>query len=449
MKNLRILYKSLACSAIIWLFLTGGYRASGKQIVYEKIDVQMTLNRDTSIDIVEHQQVRLNGDWNGLYRYYELIGCDNIEILDVYENDTPYQKGSIDRKGGYILEREKGKLQVKWRSRNVEEPLYADAVTTFTIRYRVMGAIAQHRRRDVLFWKPLFHDTEHSIASAKVTLILPEVIDPNQTEVIFYTEAPFAEWEIDPQNRRSINFIAKEVYLKNKFEIKVSLPKGMLEHYSSAKNRYTYNIKPWILPFGILGTAVVLLVFWYILGRDPHPQPEQISDIDILAIPPGLAGLLVNESFDVQDITATIIDLARRGYLHIKEIKPKTHSESGCWEFQLLQVPEKEELREYEELLIQKLFSDSPVLGKKVNTNQLKNHFYQYIPEIEKQVWQEASNLKWFGISPRGIAGFFLLQGLLVILCSWIFVMIDNLKIILFIIAASVFGVGSGLALVL
>ena len=75
--------RRLICPAVILLFLTFTGIASARQLDYLNIDVQMTLNWDTSIDVIEKQHVRMSGDWNGLYRYYQLAGCDNIEILEM------------------------------------------------------------------------------------------------------------------------------------------------------------------------------------------------------------------------------------------------------------------------------------------------------------------------------------------------------------------------------
>ena len=46
--------------------------------------------------------------------------------------------------------------------------------------------------------------------------------------------------------------------------------------------------------------------------------PEPPSDL-----PPGIAGTLIDESADMQDILATILDLARRGAIEIEEVEEK------------------------------------------------------------------------------------------------------------------------------
>ncbi|MDX1661445.1 MAG: DUF2207 domain-containing protein [Gemmatimonadota bacterium] len=65
-----------------------------------------------------------------------------------------------------------------------------------------------------------------------------------------------------------------------------------------------------------------LLVWWLWLGRDPSPGsivPRWNPPPDLT---PGLAGTLVDQRADVADILATVLDLARRGWLTIREIHP-------------------------------------------------------------------------------------------------------------------------------
>ena len=405
--------------------------ASQRQLVYEHIDVQMVLNSDTSIDVEETQRVRLTGDWNGLYRNYLQYGCDGIEIIDISENDTIYKRGSVRYIHGYIVEQEKGAVKVKWRSRKVTEPPYRDKTTTFKIRYRIIGAVAQYHNRDVLYWKPLFQDREHPVNQASVTLVLPEAVEADRLETVFYTKAFQAKWHIDPRDKASIHFSGQQINPKDKFEIKVSLPKGVLQAYSSSANTYFFHIKPWVFPVGVTATAFILFVIWFLFGNDPVPDPHQLSNVDVFGILPGLAGILIDESFDTKDVSATIIDLGRRGYIRIKEIEKEQGFESGSYEFKLVKVPPDKELTDYEDLLIRKLFSDKLVQGRKVTTDQLENKFYVHIPEIKKKAWQEVKTLGWFETLPEKAQAPFFVFAVIATVISLILTAIENAPMII------------------
>jgi len=67
---------------------------------------------------------------------------------------------------------------------------------------------------------------------------------------------------------------------------------------------------------------LVLVAWWAWIGRDPSADsivPRWRPPEDL---PPGLAGTLVDQRFDPRDALATILDLARRGYLVIREVHP-------------------------------------------------------------------------------------------------------------------------------
>ena len=82
------------------------------------------------------------------------------------------------------------------------------------------------------------------------------------------------------------------------------------------------------------GMVLALVAGWWAwLGRDPRPgsivprwrPPEGLA--------PGLAGTLLDQRADPRDALATILDLARRGYLAIREAHPSglpaDHPETG------------------------------------------------------------------------------------------------------------------------
>ena len=70
-----------------------------------------------------------------------------------------------------------------------------------------------------------------------------------------------------------------------------------------------------------IGGPVLLYLWWYRKGRDAPVGliadylPEPPSDL-----PAGMVGTLIDERADLQDVIATLLDLAKRGVLEIEEI---------------------------------------------------------------------------------------------------------------------------------
>ena len=200
--------RPLILAVALFFLLLPATLFAARSLVYDDIHVEMQIREDTSIDVIETQQVTLSGDWNGLYRDYSLTGLDHISILGVWEGDQAYQEGSVHRQGGYVVEEIQGhQLRVRWRSRSGSDAPYDGQEVTFTIWYRITGALAQYRKRDVLHWKPIFSDRKHRVHRASATVILPR--EPQQTKVSFYTQATVAHWDIDELDGRKIDGQAK------------------------------------------------------------------------------------------------------------------------------------------------------------------------------------------------------------------------------------------------
>ncbi len=73
---------------------------------------------------------------------------------------------------------------------------------------------------------------------------------------------------------------------------------------------------PLLIPIAVL---LVALLTWWRRGRDPRQRPIAVQYEPPAKMTPAEAGTLLDNSADMRDITATMIDLAVRGQLQIEE----------------------------------------------------------------------------------------------------------------------------------
>jgi uncharacterized protein (TIGR04222 family) len=114
---------------------------------------------------------------------------------------------------------------------------------------------------------------------------------------------------------------------------------------------------------------------------------------------PGLVGALIDEKVDVKEVIATIVDLARRGYLEITDTK-----ESG-----LLRKPESlftrtksfDDLKGFEKKVAESLFDHKH--PDQVTTTQLRNHFYTHVNPIVEMIYAEAVKARLFSDNPSKV----------------------------------------------
>jgi uncharacterized protein (TIGR04222 family) len=116
---------------------------------------------------------------------------------------------------------------------------------------------------------------------------------------------------------------------------------------------------------------------------------------------PGQLGTLVDFTANPLDVTATIVDLAVRGYLVIEEIP----GEGGFlhkpdWKLTKKKEPGPE-LKDYEQQLLSALFED----GNEVKLSDLQYTFSQRMNEVQKALTDDAMAQGWF-VRPPSVARF-------------------------------------------
>jgi uncharacterized membrane protein len=113
---------------------------------------------------------------------------------------------------------------------------------------------------------------------------------------------------------------ATGIQANSAFDFKINLPKGMITPQASFKNLISMN--EWLVPLPLLLFNLFIVygfIKYYKLKREKNKSIIAYECIKPESLPPAIAGLLVNFSASVRGITATIIDLAVKGYIYIQD----------------------------------------------------------------------------------------------------------------------------------
>jgi len=112
---------------------------------------------------------------------------------------------------------------------------------------------------------------------------------------------------------------------------------------------------------------------------------------------PGLVGTIIDEEANTIDVSATVVDLAVRGYLKIEEVESGGLFKRTDWQLTKLVPPaQAEALAQYEETLLAGIFADAnPVL-----LSGLKNKFHTTLTTVQSQMYAEVTSRGWFRRSP-------------------------------------------------
>jgi uncharacterized membrane protein YgcG len=144
---------------------------------------------------------------------------------------------------------------------------------------------------------------------------------------------------------------------------------------------------------------------WYTVGRDARERETIVPEYEPPdKVRPAQLGVILDESADTKDVTATIVDLAVRGYLTITE-------EPQAWLFAkkdwTLHATGKttDQLLPYERIVYDGLFKD----GADVKVSELRTHFVSSLRSAEGELYRDSAGRKWFATRPdrvrQGYAG--------------------------------------------
>jgi len=197
------------------------------------------------------------------------------------------------------------------------------------------------------------------------------------------------------------------------FSIVNSLPKGLVEDPFYPED----ILKPLWMILGSLAAAVFVLRRWWRHGRDmwyrkniilnPEAKPETkplfakgtvVVEFDPpeagggRELRPAEVGTLIDEKVDIHDISATIVDLAVRGYLKIGEKKKKKGRKRVYWFEKLKDFEADTTLRGYEKEILRGLFES----GEKVELDDLKNKFYKHLEKIRDKLYEQMKEEGYF-----------------------------------------------------
>ncbi len=394
--------------------------AQSQSLFWERFDVDIVVEAaDGDLLVTESQTINFtSGVFREGFATLAMTNIDDIADIVVSENGQEYQRvsptsGSLDE-GEYFADTlEDGSIEVVWGMGRTQ-----NETRTFEIAYRVSGAVRRYAEGNEFQWNaisPGQHDFE--ILDSVVTVQLPEGV--TVTDFGYLGPPEFAGVEMDLQlseDQRTATYTAQESIQPNQgVSIWAQLPPNTLggsaprwQTAFDAQTVWENTYKPWVdiglLALGLLilaGGPVLLYLLWHLRGRDPtiDAVPEYIT-APPADLTPSIAGVLVDEQADTQDIIATVTDLARRGYLVIEESSEASPTRLVSKEFTFKKTGKTGGLNEFETRLYEALFKGG---RESVAMRDLNQRFYANLPGLQKSLYDTAVSGGYFKTSPESV----------------------------------------------
>jgi hypothetical protein len=235
------------------------------------------------------------------------IGVDDVEVTDATGNARPWRS----RRTGRLLQLRIGDPDVT-----------VSGVEDYWIRYRVRRGLLFFERHDELYWNAVGHEVLVPVERASATVYLPPGVEPASLEHACFT-GPLGSVEqacrVVP-GLAALSFAAeRSLAPREGLSLVLGLPKGVIREPSRAE-RWLARVRDYLSAWAALPVLAlaVLTGLWRTQGRDPAggaALPVRYEPPDGLS--PAEVGTVLDERVDLVDVTATLLDLAVRGYLRI------------------------------------------------------------------------------------------------------------------------------------
>lgn len=378
----------------------------------DNFEATIRINPDSSINVTERIEYDFNSlpDKHGIYRnipikYKARGGNYNLRIDDIWVTDENGM--AYDFTNSYP-----GKnIQIK-----IGDPdQLVTGKKTYLLSYKISRAINFFKDHDELYWNVTGNEWAITIEQARVQIILPKEILPEQLKKDCFAGNYGVETSCSNQtNEISDNNLIRGVLFENGMlssgeglTVVIGFPKGLVQEPSRFEIFLNMLEDNGIisLPIFVLG---VLLYLWNSRGRDPegkktivaqYEPPDNLSAAEI--------GTIIDERAHKKDISAQIIHLAVKGYLKInKEDK----------NYYLEKLRAGEDLpNNFEKKLLESLFD-----GKtKIKLADLKDKFYKDLEIVKNQIYQATVEKGYFLKNPKTVRTIYAVIGICAIFLSF------------------------------
>jgi len=281
--------------------------AAQRSLAIRHFDAVIRVEQGGTVDVTETITVDFSGAWNGLYRtipvkYRTPQGFTwTLRLEDIRATDREGTPLRLEQS------RERHYLKLKmW------VPGAQDARKTIVLRYRAVNGLRFFEEHDELYWNITGDEWDVPIEAVSARIELPTGV--TGVRAIAFDGA------YGSTSQNAVVAVADNV-------VTVAMPtplgfhegvtavvgwdKGAVAEPTPLDRTNDFLAMNW--PLGIpLLVLLGMYTLWSKVGRDPEARPVAVRYDPPKGLTPAEAGTLLDESVDMRDITATIVDTSPR-----------------------------------------------------------------------------------------------------------------------------------------
>ncbi|HSB16951.1 MAG TPA: DUF2207 domain-containing protein [Bryobacteraceae bacterium] len=398
-----------------WLLTVGSTPAHARSLVIEQFQADIQVLSSGELLVTETIRPRFTGSWNGLKRdipvEYRTPQGFNYTLLLELVSVTDEQLAPL---------RFESYRDRHYRSFKIWLPGAQDTTKTLILTYKVSNGLKYFEDHDELYWNVTGDEWDVPIESAAARILLP----PGATGVkaLAFSGAYGArEQQADVRitGPEVLYRMTRPLGFREGLTAVVGWDKGFVAEPGPLQLTKLFLRSNWplALPIGVFG---LMWYLWYTRGRDPRLRPITVAYEPPDTLTPAELGTLIDNSPDLRDITATLVDLAVRGFLRIEERQESKllgfWSSSAFYLHRLKTASEWTDLKPHERAIMNGIFSDETTTV--VALSDLENRFYAHLDGIKSSLFEQLLSRGYYARRPDRVKQVYLTVGIIVAIAS-------------------------------
>ncbi len=359
--------------------------AAQRTLEIDRFDSKMVVRADGRLDVTETITATFHGSWNGIYRTLPLEYRNGqgfnwsikVEFLGATDDQGQPLRTELQYPGTSL----KFKMWV---------PGATDVTRTIVLHYIASNALRFFDDHDELYWNATGDQWDVALGMVTATVTLPEGAMGIRTAAFngVYGSTQ-KEAQVETVGRTTTFRMPRKLEFREGLTVVVGWDKGLVAPPTLASKILAFFKDNWPLtvPIPVFG---LMFFLWYSRGLDPRLRPVMAQYEPPAGMTPSEAGTLTDESVDMRDITACLVDLAVRGFIKIEEHQGQRFLGlfGGGTDYSFVRVKPASAwspLTLHERRVLEGIFSGSQ---DRVELSELTNHFYEEIPGIRNAVME-------------------------------------------------------------
>lgn len=381
--------------------------------VIHDFDSQLRLNKEGDLDVVE--TVQMDFGTNSRHGIRRVIPVKFTRYNNQYSTGLRVLSVKVDSHSvPFTVQHQGDDLEIKIG--DAEQTI--SGAHTYAIHYVASRVFNFFNNEPEIYWNATGDEWVFPIEHASAVLRLPDGADGEKLVAEAFRGGQGSKTPANVAHlTHSIEFTASDLRASEGLTLAVRLPKGSIER-SSLHDLFWLLQDWWPALLTPITVAVICFVQYYVHGRDPGNV--NIAGVDWnppKELSPAEVGTLIDENCDMADIVSTLVDLAARGYLKIKEL-PSHGVIFSSKDYLFTKLPEPAgapPLKRHELLFLAGLFG----YKESATLSDVKYKFYTALPEIKSSIYQKLTDGQYFVENPATCRNAWVVGGCFVAGLGW------------------------------